>query len=87
MLSEEALILIAVVGACALLVLGVMELVWPSKPRHPVRHLPPAPPKPVARAKTAAAPAHAAPVRRRRSKVSPHARRHAGAGVGGVPRV
>jgi tetratricopeptide (TPR) repeat protein len=85
-LSEEALILIAVVGACALLVLGVMELVWPSKPRHPVRHLPPAPPKPVARAKTAAAPAHAAPVRRRRSKVSPHARRHAGAAVGAEPR-
>ena len=29
MLSEEALILVAVVGACALLVLGVIELVWP----------------------------------------------------------
>ena len=37
MLSEEALILIAVVGAVALLVLGILELVWPSRPRHPVR--------------------------------------------------
>src|SRR5438046_22451 len=41
-LSEEALILIAVVGACALLVLGVLELIWPSRPRHPVRRAQPA---------------------------------------------
>lgn len=34
MLSEEALILAAVAGACALLVLGVLELVWPTRPRH-----------------------------------------------------
>jgi tetratricopeptide (TPR) repeat protein len=33
-LSEEALILAAVAGACALLVLGVLELVWPTRPRH-----------------------------------------------------
>jgi tetratricopeptide (TPR) repeat protein len=36
-LSEEALILAAVVGACALLVLGVLELVWPTQSRRP-RH-------------------------------------------------
>lgn len=34
MLSEEALILAAVAGACTLLVLGVLELVWPTRPRH-----------------------------------------------------
>ncbi len=37
MLSEEALIVIAAFGACGLLVLGVLELVWPTRPRHPVR--------------------------------------------------
>jgi tetratricopeptide (TPR) repeat protein len=36
-LSEEALILAAVVGACALLVLGVLELVWPTRSRRPRR--------------------------------------------------
>jgi len=30
-LSEEALILAAVVGACALLVLGILELMWPTR--------------------------------------------------------
>jgi len=34
-LSEEALILIAAAGGLALLVLGVIELLWPSMPRHP----------------------------------------------------
>jgi tetratricopeptide (TPR) repeat protein len=37
MLSEEALIVVAAFGACGLLVLGVLELVWPTRPRHPVR--------------------------------------------------
>ena len=48
MLSEEALILSVVAGACMLLVLGVLELVWPSKPSHPVRRpqAQPAPPRP-----------------------------------------
>jgi hypothetical protein len=32
-LSEEAVILVATLGACGLLVLGVLELVWPTKPR------------------------------------------------------
>lgn len=47
MLSEEALILAAVAGACMLLVLGVLEQVWPSRPRHPIRRpraLPPSAP-------------------------------------------
>jgi len=33
-LTEEALILVAVAGACVLLVLGVLELMWPTRPRH-----------------------------------------------------
>ena len=132
MLSEEALILLATFGAIALVVLGALELLWPSKPRHPVRRLPPvplkqgtlprpaaplepgaarspfaqppraaarpvAPPPPVqaptpvapppARVEVLPAPAVATPFtpprpppppRRRRSKVSPHARAHAG---------
>jgi tetratricopeptide (TPR) repeat protein len=47
MLSEEALIVLAAFGACGLLMLGVLELVWPTQPRHPVRR-PPAR-RPVAR--------------------------------------
>ena len=35
MLTEEALILLATVGASGLLVLGVVELVWPARPRRP----------------------------------------------------
>jgi tetratricopeptide (TPR) repeat protein len=46
-LSEEALIVLAAFGACGLLVLGILELLWPARPRHPVRRLPP-PPPPVA---------------------------------------
>jgi tetratricopeptide (TPR) repeat protein len=49
MLSEEALILVVIAGASVLIVLGVLELVWPTGPRHPVRRpqvRPPAP-KPV----------------------------------------
>jgi hypothetical protein len=30
---DEALILLATFGACALLILGVLELLWPSRPR------------------------------------------------------
>jgi tetratricopeptide (TPR) repeat protein len=41
-LSEEALILAAVAGACVLLVLGVLELMWPTRPRH-ARHVRPEP--------------------------------------------
>ncbi len=92
MLSEEALILIAAAGALALLLLGVLELVWPSKPRHPVRRATP----PAAPVRPAAPPStppstpftgprfppptvvkEAPPARKRRSKVSPHARPHA----------
>jgi len=36
-LSEEALILAAVAGACVMLVLGVLELMWPTRPRR-ARH-------------------------------------------------
>jgi hypothetical protein len=34
MLSEEALIVLAAFGACALLILGVLELLWPTRPKH-----------------------------------------------------
>jgi len=34
MLTEEALILLATLGASGMLVLGVVELVWPSRPKH-----------------------------------------------------
>jgi hypothetical protein len=37
MLTEEALILLATLGASGLLALGVAELAWPSAPRRPVR--------------------------------------------------
>ena len=33
-MSEEAVILIAVAGALVLLALGVLELIWPTRPRH-----------------------------------------------------
>jgi tetratricopeptide (TPR) repeat protein len=33
-LSEEALIIAAAAGACVLLVLGVLELIWPTRARH-----------------------------------------------------
>src|SRR5687768_17099640 len=49
-LSEEALIVLAAFGACGLLVLGVLELLWPTRSKHPVRERPPAPPAPAQRA-------------------------------------
>jgi tetratricopeptide (TPR) repeat protein len=36
-LTEEALILLAALGALGLVVLGTLELLWPSRPKHPVR--------------------------------------------------
>src|SRR5690348_6456147 len=45
MLSEEALIILAAFGACGLLILGVLELLWPTRPRHPVRARRPVPPR------------------------------------------
>jgi len=32
-MREEVAILLATLGACGLLVLGVLDLVWPTKPR------------------------------------------------------
>jgi tetratricopeptide (TPR) repeat protein len=61
MLSEEALILIAVVGAVALLVLGVLEILWPSRPRHPVRRSPASPVKATAPPKPTTLPKAAPP--------------------------
>ena len=44
MLTEEALIVLAALGALALVVLGTVELLWRSRPKHPVR--PASPPEP-----------------------------------------
>jgi tetratricopeptide (TPR) repeat protein len=44
MLTEEALIELAAFAACALLILGVLELLWPTRPKHLPRR-PPAPPR------------------------------------------
>src|SRR5262249_47783998 len=48
-----------VAAACMLLVLGVLEQVWPSRPRHPIRRprtLPPSPPPPAQSAESAMSP-------------------------------
>ena len=45
MLSEEALIVLAAFGACALLILGILELVWPTRPKHPAHRPPPVLPR------------------------------------------
>jgi hypothetical protein len=37
MLNEDGLLLVLVLGACTLVVLGTLELVWPTRPRHPRR--------------------------------------------------
>ncbi len=76
MLSEEALILAAVAGACVLLVLGVLELVWPSRPRHarPAR-VEAAPARPVV---AASPPGPAQSILPRRLIDSPSASRPAG---------
>jgi tetratricopeptide (TPR) repeat protein len=37
MLSEEVLIVLAALGACGLVLLGVAELLWPTRRRHPPR--------------------------------------------------
>ena len=49
MLTEEALILVFTLGACVLVVLGTLELIAPSRPRHPRlrRPVPPAPSVPL----------------------------------------
>jgi hypothetical protein len=34
MLTEDGLLFLAVLAACGLVVLGALELVWPTRPRH-----------------------------------------------------
>jgi len=36
-LSEETLIVLAALGAAGLLLLGLLELLWPTRPKHPTR--------------------------------------------------
>jgi tetratricopeptide (TPR) repeat protein len=45
MLTEEALIVLAAFGALGLLILGVLELLWPTRPKHPVPRRPPVAPR------------------------------------------
>jgi tetratricopeptide (TPR) repeat protein len=53
-LSEEALIFLGGLAALGCVALGVLELLWPTRPKHPVRRVvvppaaPPPPPAPVA---------------------------------------
>src|SRR3989441_360390 len=56
MLSEEALVLVAAFLACGLLVLGVLELMAPTRPRHPRRPVAARNPSPQARAAPSPAP-------------------------------
>ena len=68
MLTEEALILLATLGASGMLVLGVLELVAPSMPRRPMRRPRLSPPRPAAaapaRADAPPAPVEPPPVER-----------------------
>jgi len=71
-LSEEALIFVAGLAALGALALGVLELLWPTRPKHPVRRVsvPPAePPPPPPIASSVASP------RRWRSSRRRHARK------------
>ena len=75
MLSEEALILLAGLGALGLVALGVLELLWPVRPTHPRRVEepvlpPPAPPLPL----SLPSPSPPPPPRRWRSNRPRHAR-------------
>jgi tetratricopeptide (TPR) repeat protein len=69
-LSEEALIFLAALAALGALALGVLEVLWPTRPKHPVRRVsvpaaPPPPPPPIATS--------VAPPRRWRSRRRRHA--------------
>jgi len=44
-LSEEALIVLLALFACGGLVLGAWDLIWPARPKHPVRRRAPAAPR------------------------------------------
>ena len=77
MLNEDALLLILVLGACALVMLGTLDLLWPTRPRHPRRGPLPArdlsrrvPPR-VAPARRAAPPPWVAPSRSVARSVAP----------------
>ena len=61
MLSEEALIVLAAFGACGLLMLGVLELVWPTRPRHPARLRRPVPARRLPRSPRSSVPSAPAP--------------------------
>ena len=75
MLTEEALIFLAALGACGLLVLGVLELVWPTRSRHPARPRPAVPPPPPAPTGRHRSPQRARTRHTRRQGTSPYVAR------------
>lgn len=84
MLSEEALIFLGGLAALGAVALGVLELLWPTRPKHPVRRVvvapsppPPSPPPPPS--------VPAAPPRRWRSSRRRHALNGAGLPYRGRP--
>jgi hypothetical protein len=40
LLRDEVLVFIGTLGACGLLALGVLELIWPSRRAGPLQHSP-----------------------------------------------
>jgi tetratricopeptide (TPR) repeat protein len=62
-LTEEALMMLVAFAAVGLVILGVLELFWPSRPRYPVRR--PPPPRPALPEVRPAPPAPTSPVERR----------------------
>ncbi|HEV8472114.1 MAG TPA: hypothetical protein VGR82_04985, partial [Methylomirabilota bacterium] len=77
MLTEEALIFVVALGALGLVALGVLELLWPTRSKHPVRRQAAAPAPRVAaeppRRWRSNRPRHAASARER--SAAPYARR------------
>lgn len=70
MLTEEALIVLAALGALGLVVLGTLELLWPSRPKHPARGAS-TPAEPAPRRWRSSIPRHAASRREAYLKMPP----------------
>jgi len=69
-LTEEALIVLAALGALGLVVLGTLELLWPSRPKHPARGAS-TPAEPAPRRWRSSIPRHAASRREAYLKMPP----------------
>ncbi len=71
MLTEEALIFVGALGALGLLVLGTLELLWPSRSKRPLPAAPPPSAMPAVRRWRSSHPRHAARARARYLKRPP----------------